>query len=62
MDASDAEERGQGGARGGAMPRALLLHNRNLYRFFSFFVFLNNKRILMPHIDYMLYVQTKGKL
>lgn len=31
--------------------------------FFSFFVcFLNNKRILMPHIDYMLYVQTKGKL
>lgn len=30
--------------------------------FFLFLCFLNNKRILMPHIDYMFYVQTKGKL
>lgn len=29
--------------------------------FFFFVVFLNNKRILMPHIDYTFYVQTKGE-
>ena len=44
-------------------PRAPLLHNRNLYIFLCFFLFfLNNERILMPHIDYTLYVQTKGEL
>lgn len=34
-------------------PRVPLLHTRNLYVFFVyvFCVFLNNKRILMPHID-----------
>lgn len=29
---------------------------------FLFLCFLNNKRILMPHIDYTFYVQTTGKL
>lgn len=63
MDTSDAEKGGQVRARGGAISRhVLLVHNRNLYRLFFFFCFLNNKRILMPDIDYTFYVQTKGKL
>lgn len=55
---------GKSRGAGGALPHhVILVHNRNLYRLFSFFVcFLNNKRILMPHIDYTFYVQTKGKL
>lgn len=49
----------------GALRHVLCYHTTGICTVFFFYFcvfFLNNKRILMPHIDYMLYVQTKGKL
>lgn len=65
MDTSDAERRGRSNApKGVASPVHVLRYYTTgicIY-FFVFLFFLNNERILMPHIDYTLYVQTKGEL
>lgn len=43
---------------------SVITQQESVYIFLCLFVFffLNNERILMPHIDYTLYVQTKGEL
>lgn len=50
---------------GATSPRPVLCYYTTgicIYFLFLLFFFLNNKRILMPHINSTFYVQTRGEL